>query len=152
MKKLIYIIITCMVFAACKPEPEPIHYGQDGCSYCKMTIVDPRYGSELVTDKGKVYKFDAVECLINYMNENAGTSFAHVLVSTFDQKTLKEAAGCYYLRSGNLPSPMGMYITGVSDKQVAEKFDDEYGGQLYSWDELLKSFDSLPTIQPRALR
>lgn len=141
-----------MALAACKPEPEPINYGQDGCSYCKMTIVDPRYGSELVTDKGKVYKFDAVECLINYMNENAGTSFAHVLVSTFDEKTLKEAAGCYYLRSGSLPSPMGMYITGISDKQVAEKFDNEYGGQLYSWDELLQSFDTLPAIQPRALR
>ena len=30
-----------------------------------MTIVDPRYGAELVTTKGKVYKYDAVECLIN---------------------------------------------------------------------------------------
>lgn len=151
MEKLLYIIAILVVCTACEPTAEPISYGQDGCSYCKMTIVDPRYSSELVTDKGKVYKFDAVECMINYIHENTTTTFALTLVSTFDDKNLKDANDCYYLRSESLPSPMGMYITGFSTRQTAEKLNQEHGGQIYSWSELLNNFDNLPVIQARAL-
>ncbi|ELR70762.1 lipoprotein, putative [Fulvivirga imtechensis AK7] len=116
-----------------------------------MTIVDQRYAAELVTDKGKVYKFDAIECLINYQNEHQKATFAHILVSTYNNKTLTDAAGCSYLRSENLPSPMGMYITAVSDKGTAEELRQDQGGQIYSWEELKKNFNQLPVIKPQAL-
>ena len=34
-----------------------------------MTIVDKLHAAEIVTKKGKVYKFDATECMINYIDE-----------------------------------------------------------------------------------
>lgn len=152
MKLIMPILISCfMLLAGCKPTPEPITYGQDGCAFCKMTIVDQRYAAELVTNKGKVYKFDAVECMINYINENKDVSFAHTLVSPFDDDKLKDAATCYYLRSEKLPSPMGMYITALSNKQTAEEFADRYEGTVYSWAELKAQFNRLPDFNPQAL-
>lgn len=35
-----------------------------------MTISDGRFGAELITKKGRVYKFDDLRCLINYKAEN----------------------------------------------------------------------------------
>ncbi len=41
----------------CNTEPQPIKIGEDACSFCKMSIADNRYGAEIITKKGKVFKF-----------------------------------------------------------------------------------------------
>ena len=33
---------------------------------CKMTLVDKKFGAEVVTKKGKVYKFDDLNCMIKF--------------------------------------------------------------------------------------
>ncbi len=131
---------------ACSPKPEPINYGHDGCHFCKMTIVDPRYGTELVTDKGKVYKFDAIECLINFKSENSDLEFAFTLVSTLDQQQLINAEEAFYLRSAQLPSPMGMYITAFSATQARNEMHENVSGEMFDWDELVTAFNHLPEI------
>ncbi|MDX1627940.1 MAG: nitrous oxide reductase accessory protein NosL [Fulvivirga sp.] len=152
MRFLFTISLAALLLAACSPQPKPINYGEDGCDFCRMTIVDPRYAAELVTEKGKVYKFDAIECMINFKNEKHNMSFAFTLVSAFDSKELVEAEDCKYLRSQQLPSPMGMYITGFSESEKAEQFARKYGGQLYGWKELNIQFSQLPEIKPLSLK
>ena len=66
--------LLVLALMACTPEKQPIHYGQDDCSYCKMTIVDQRYGAEALTKTGKVYKYDAVECMVNDLCEGTQVS------------------------------------------------------------------------------
>ena len=62
MKKLLpLILLATVLLAACQPSPKPIEYGSDMCDYCKMTIVDQQHAAELVTTKGKAFKFDAIE-------------------------------------------------------------------------------------------
>lgn len=151
MKTSVIISIALIVLVSCTPQPTPISYGHDGCAFCKMTIVDSRYGAELVTEKGKVFKFDAIECMINYEKANTETNFALKLISSFDKKELRPAGDSYYLRSDNLPSPMGMYITGFSDNTTAKSFAKVHGGELYSWEMLQDNFGKLPEIMPLTL-
>ena len=61
------ILLFC---SSCTIEPQPITYGLEACSSCKMTIVDPRFASEIVTRKGKVFKYDAIECMLHDVNES----------------------------------------------------------------------------------
>ena len=71
MKKT-YILFTflSLVILSCGISPLPIDYNHDECAYCKMKIADARFGAELVTSKGKVFKFDSAECLIwSYIND-----------------------------------------------------------------------------------
>ncbi len=63
---LIFFITLTLLISSCGSKPEPINYGHDECEFCRMQISDNRYGAELVTDKGKVYKFDSIECLIEF--------------------------------------------------------------------------------------
>ena len=69
--KLFYLVILVLFFfSSCKPEFIPIDFGHDACEHCKMTIIDKRYATEIITSKGKAYKFDDWECLKNFSKEN----------------------------------------------------------------------------------
>ncbi len=109
-----------------------------------MTIVDKQYGSEIVTTKGKVYKFDAVECMINFLNDGKvdKKDVAMKLVNTYNEPgKLLKATESYYLRSQNLPSPMGLFITPFTDKNQAKKVQNQKGGEIYTWQSLKANFD-----------
>jgi copper chaperone NosL len=124
----------------------PIEYGADECEYCKMMIMDQRYGSELVTEKGKVYTFDAAECLIEYLqyNEEMAEAARYLLVTPYtDPNHLIDARGATYLVSEQMPSPMGAYLTAFSDRQEATAFQSTKGGVLYTWEEIYKDFKSI---------
>src|SRR5690606_32241093 len=47
--------------------PKPINYGKDQCAHCRMTVSDARFGSQLVTKKGRAFHFDDVQCLVAYV-------------------------------------------------------------------------------------
>lgn len=136
----IYLAVCLSILAAsCAPKADSIEYGKDGCHFCRMTIVDKIHGAELVTDKGKVYKFDAVECLVDYIHDNPDQLTSFLLVNHYDNpKELIDAQDATYLISKKLPSPMGAYLTAFVSKSRAEAVQNEKGGQLYTWDALLK--------------
>jgi copper chaperone NosL len=111
-----------------------------------MTIMDHRYGSELVTQKGKVYTFDAAECLIEYLyhNEAIGQDAKFLLVTPYtDPNHLMDAKSATYLVSKQMPSPMGAYLTSFSDKETARNYQNDKGGNLYTWEELFENFRAI---------
>ena len=137
------LFLTLIVLSACNIMPDPIQYGTDNCSHCQMTIMDQRYGTETVTGKGKVYKFDSVECLVEFLDENekAGQDFKLVLITPFDRPgNLVDAQAAWVLHSRNLPSPMGMGLTAFDAEDTALRFKEENGGKVYSWTELRENF------------
>jgi len=108
-----------------------------------MTIVSQQYAAELVTSKGKVYMFDAIECMIRYEIENSSTKMALKLINCYDQPgQLINAANCEFLISKKMPSPMGEYLTGFSSKKEADKMLKINGGEMYTWNKLLKYFEN----------
>lgn len=58
MRKLVLLLL----FSACSSEVK-IHYGEDVCHYCKMTIVDKRFACVVESTTGKLYKYDDLSCL-----------------------------------------------------------------------------------------
>ncbi len=133
------ILLMSFFLASCSNGPEPIHYGEDQCVFCKMKIIDRHYGAEAITDKGKVFKFDAIECFLNYRKENPDKKFQAVYVVPYDKPgTLIKAETAYYLITPELPSPMRGDINAFSSKKVAEEFYQKHKGELLSWQQLLQ--------------
>ena len=146
IQKLFAIIAFVFLMASCSIGPEPIVYGHDGCAYCEMTIMDQRYGTELVTSKGKIFKFDSVECLVKYLKDGEvdQQNIKLVLLTPFNHpETLEDANSSYILHSQNMPSPMGMFLTAFKDEATAKKIQQENGGTIYTWQELLDKFENL---------
>ncbi len=140
--KPIALIAVLLVFTACQVKPEAIDYGNDGCYFCKMTIVDKVHAAEVVTTKGKVYKFDATECMVNFMNDFETNTIALYLSNDFnDPETLIDATQATFLISENVPSPMGAYLSAFKSFEEAQEVQKEKSGELYSWDELLEQLN-----------
>ncbi|WP_323788015.1 nitrous oxide reductase accessory protein NosL [Psychroserpens sp.] len=134
-------IALLFFFVSCNVSPKPIDYGSDGCHFCKMTIVDKVHAAEIVTTKGKVYKFDATECMINFIDEFDTSEIALYLSNNFtNPEELIDATSATFLISKNIPSPMGAYLSAFKNKADAKIAQTDKGGDLYTWTQLLAHF------------
>ncbi|MEO8934060.1 MAG: nitrous oxide reductase accessory protein NosL [Xanthomarina sp.] len=138
MKQFIFLAIISLVLTSCNSDPQPINYGQDGCNYCDMTIVDRQHASQLVTSKGKAYKYDAIECMVHALqDEFKNTEMTHYLVADFRQPgVLIDATKASFLVSEKLQSPMGANLSGFLNKEAVKKAQEEFTGDIYSWKEI----------------
>ena len=137
LKKLT-AFVALFIMLGCSVGPQPIEYGQDGCHFCKMTIVDKLHAAEIVTKKGKVYKFDATECMINFLDEFDISIVKLYLSNNYSNpEELIDATKATFLISENVPSPMGAFLSAFKNKEDAIKVQAEKSGEIYTWNELL---------------
>lgn len=142
------LLISCLfigitIMQGCSTEPAPIVFGTDVCSFCKMTLVDQKFGAELVTTKGKVYKFDDANCFMNFYHADyeSPEQYAHVLVVDYAAPgKLIPAREAYYVKSPEIRSPMDGQVAGFADKGVMEKFKKEWKGIYLSWGEFVTEY------------
>lgn len=137
-------LLGILIFlASCSADPRPIVYGQDGCQHCKMTLMDSKFGAELVTDKGKVFIFDDVNCMLQYMDSEDGKSqtYKHILVTDYlNPGVLLDANLAYYLKSEEFKTPMASNIVAFPDYDLLKEYKNKSGGVYLAWGELTTQF------------
>ena len=138
----VYVILFMgLLVMGCSIRPEPITYGSDGCNFCSMTIVDRQHAAQIVTKKGKAFKFDAVECMVNHLKDIDVASIELFFVNDYQAPgELIDAKKATFLISKDIPSPMGEYLSAFQSRIEAENIETENNGKLYSWEELLTKF------------
>lgn len=141
LKRSLLLLFLFYGAASCSIEPQPIDYGYDACHYCKMNIVDNQHAAETVTQKGKAFKYDAIECMIHDSKKRNENEIALFLITDYTiPGKLVDATQATYLISENLPSPMGANITGFENKYTAKQTQKEKQGTLLTWAELKNKF------------
>ncbi len=143
MKKVFLTVFTTflLIFISCNVEPKKINYGSDMCHFCKMTIVDQQHAAQYVTTKGKQFKFDAIECMLNDLEEISSENISIFLVSDYGNPgKMTEATTATYLISEEIKSPMGAFLSAFSSKELANKTQQESGGKLYSWTTIKEKY------------
>ena len=129
-----FLAVSLLFFMSCSIEPEKINYGSDACHFCQMTIVDQQHASQYVTSKGKQYKFDAIECMLNEFSEKTTSNIDVILVADYGNPgSMTDANTATYIISPEIKSPMGAFLSAFSDKAMAEKTLQENSGKLYTW-------------------
>lgn len=135
------LIVFCLLFmVSCTGQkPEMILLGQDACHHCRMKITDPRFGGELVTKKGKVYKFDSLECLHEYKNLHSDEYKIYVVNSLAGGALIEAEKAEFEVRS-DIRSPMGLGILAqpLNEKSGGEVTTGKTGsGAKLKWDDIL---------------
>ncbi len=135
---LIYTVTVVIFAISCSIEPKPINYGSDLCTFCQMSISDQRYGTEFLTKKGKVYKFDSIECLIHYRvadKDNDNNIYSVLITDYSNPGKFVKAEDAFYIISKNVPSPMGAYLSGFANKSSVIEFQKTNQGDILSWEQ-----------------
>lgn len=141
INRFIVVALALLFLVSCEISPKPIDYGSDGCHFCSMTIVDRQHAAEIVTKKGKVFKFDAVECMMNHLKDIDVSMVGLFLVNDFQNPgELIDAEKATFLISKDIPSPMGEYLSAFQTRKDAENIEAENNGELFTWDELKTRF------------
>lgn len=142
MKKLISLI-PFLLLLACSKEPQKIDFGNENCHFCNMSIVDDRFASELVMKTGKVQKYGSIECMVHDIQSN--TKFDKNKVDNYYVMDMTNpnhfipVASAHFLISPKIKSPMGSNLAAFANKSKAEEKKEEWGGNIYNWETLLKT-------------
>ncbi|MBY5979562.1 nitrous oxide reductase accessory protein NosL [Ferrimonas balearica] len=147
-----WVVVAGLVVAACcqhsLPEPGPIHaqiQQQDRCHLCGMVLVrypGPKGVAELATthqlkfcssrdlfafllqpDKGR----QVVEALVHDMNRNDWHQ---------PQDQFVRAEDAWYVYGSDRPAAMGPALASFGTELSAQRFADQYGGQLLRFDQI----------------
>lgn len=123
--------------------PQPIRWGQDNCDHCKMTLMDQHFGAEIVTKKGKAYKFDDLNCLVNFLKSDAVPSaqIAEKYVLNYAQPgAMIPAESAAYLSSDKLKTPMASGVAAFATLSDLGKVKSQIEGEVWDWAKLQKEF------------
>lgn len=142
--KRIALAISCawmISLVSCNNGPQPIKFNTDVCDHCRMTITDPKFGGELLTKKGKIYKFDDAKCLSGFIQAGAvkKEEIGKIYLLDFNNKgILLDASTCTLLKSNDLRSPMGGDLAAFGSTESAASQQKTFNGILTSWNEIQK--------------
>ena len=139
--KLVLLCCTSVLMASCSTAPEPISLGKDNCDFCKMTISDPRFGAEIVTNKGKIYKFDDQHCILAFLKEDKleEHDIAGVYFTDFNRPhELIHVESAHFLQSPALKSPMNGNIAAFRHPDSLANALPSFYGNAITWEDMQK--------------
>ncbi|GIX41142.1 MAG: hypothetical protein KatS3mg129_0875 [Leptospiraceae bacterium] len=144
MKIKIFYIIIILFLGFCSPNaPISIESGKEECTFCKMRIIDLRFNTQLQTDKGRIYHFDSIECMVNWIKENPDIKIKNAWVKDYLTENWIEYKKAIYFISPDIPSPMGANLSAYNNKKEIEELQNQNKqGQVFKWEELFQYINS----------
>ena len=141
---LFSLLAILLVLPGCDNGPQPIVYGKDDCSNCRMILADKHYGTQFISGKGRIFKFDDVNCMIEFMaaepakSDTSGKAF---IVDFYRSNEFLAVRDAVFLKHPKLRSPMGSHIAGFVSVEAAGvvKKDLGGGGRILKWADVLKT-------------
>lgn len=130
-------MLSIILVTGCNPKPEKIAFGKDNCAECKMTIMNPKFGGEIVTKKGKIYKFDDAHCVAAFMKRR-GVELSNIHKTLFtdynNSEEFVEVGKVEFVVSSQLKSPMGGNAAAFKNTAEANKIAAEIeGSKVTNW-------------------
>ncbi len=133
-----------------------VDYGKSECAYCRMIIDKKQFGGEFEAKSGKVFIFDAIECLAAsyYRDWNVPSRDVKSIrfVNYSKPGTLMDASAATLVRTSSVLTPMGVNIIALPSRAAALKMKKALDDAIISWKEcveLVKGYWHLPPPKPQ---
>lgn len=136
--KAVAAIFAIIIFSGCSSGPKAIELGKDSCDFCKMAIADKNFGAEIITKKGKVFKFDDTHCLVGFRAEKMDSNDVGevYLVNYTEPHNFIKAGDAILIKSDEIHSPMGGNVAAFDNEDAAQKVKADLQGTTISLKEL----------------
>ncbi len=126
-----------MTLVACAQNGPTIDYGKAECAHCRMNVMDKRFASAIITNGGRQYVFDGVECMVPFV---AGGAVANVEVAGWyvcdhaHPGTLLNAATAAYVHGPAYRSPMRGDMAAFASTAERDQALGRDGGEALDWE------------------
>ena len=119
-----FVIISVVGCAGKDPQPVEI-FPEDACANCRMAVSSKQFASEIITTKGKVHKFDDINCLDQFSVRNPEEKSAATYYMDYDTRQWLRAGECTIVTTG-ISTPMGSGKVAVADVKRAEELCGQF--------------------------
>jgi copper chaperone NosL len=135
------LLSALLLLPGCESGPQAIDYGKDECAECRMTLVDRHYGTEFVSGKGKVFKFDDVNCMIEFVAREPARSDAagRLFIVDFQRPNVfLRVEDAVFLKHPKLRSPMGSHLGAFATEDELRTVRETLGegGETLRWEQV----------------
>ncbi|WP_343586439.1 nitrous oxide reductase accessory protein NosL [Flavobacterium sp.] len=132
------LLVPAFLFSCSGDKPVPIKLNTDNCDFCMMGISEGRHGAEIITEKGRAYKFDDIACMAHYCKEHKDTKIKAYYVHDYAKNNeLIKTENAFFVSGGTIKSPMNGNIAAFSNKSEAKAFEAESKGVEIEWTAIL---------------
>jgi len=137
--KTIVVSIVLLFMACTNTKPTPLLVNKDQCEFCKMTVADSRFGAESISSKGRIYKFDDINCMISFTKENKKINMTQQYVIDYSNNNqLIVANAAWFIVHESIKSPMGSNTAAFLVNETAQKIANAIPAKVISWDQINK--------------
>lgn len=138
-KGLPVLLLAMVVFVSgCGSSgPDPVLLHTDHCSNCKMGISDTRFAAEIITVKGRVYKFDDWHCMMAWQKQNPNPAVKNFYIHDYvTPHAFLEVSTAFFVRDASVKSPMGGNVAAFSTRGSADSFAASAGTDVLRFSDL----------------
>ena len=104
--------------------------------------MDPKFAGEIISKKGKIYKFDDAHCLVHFLkagNIKTADISQTVFIDYENNKNFLDINSLFFVVSPKLKSPMNGNAAAFVDKSSAARIARETDGEIKEWASLLQT-------------
>lgn len=133
------VILTLFSITSCT-DTHPVlpKLNVDQCDHCKMTITSDKFFAECTTTKGRLYKFDDIRCMIDFIKDNPTIPYAQYYVVDFlNPQHFIKTKEAVLLQSESFKSPMGGNIAAFKNTTEASSNNHPSDTKELAWSDLL---------------
>jgi copper chaperone NosL len=134
------ILVMPLLAGGCGDGPRAIQVGAEECAHCRMLVSENRFAAQLVTDRGRSYVFDSIECMAEFLDDGVEVPEDRVgslWVTDFSEPGhWLDAGEAHFLRSEELRSPMGLNLSAHAAEAGAREHQEAFGGEVLRWTEV----------------
>jgi copper chaperone NosL len=134
------VLLISVTASSCSTSPEPFQYGKDACEFCNMSIMTGKFGGEIITRKGKLYKFDDLHCMAAFLQERklSEKEIQTILTADYNRENhFLDINTAFFVTAHQLRSPMNSQTAGLSNREEANKLAATTSGSVTSWKDLI---------------
>lgn len=115
----------------------PIDDGIDICQVCNMGIADDPFATEVILTNGRVYKFDDIGCMHEWLKDQTPSQIEAKFVRDYHTSTWIPLEQATFAFDPAFHTPMGYGMYSFQNKKMAEEWIQKDGkGKSLSPDEL----------------
>lgn len=133
-------VVVLFMLVGCNAGNPSIVFGKDSCWFCKMTVIDKKFGAVLLNTKGKALTFDSEECLVAFVNADKDFEAHTILVVDYSHPgVLIDAGEAFFIKGGAINSPMGGQLAAFKTITAAAQTQKQTGGNMLRWPAVAKT-------------
>ncbi|MBK8853874.1 MAG: nitrous oxide reductase accessory protein NosL [Saprospiraceae bacterium] len=133
--KTTMFLLPLLMLISCNSEgPQKISLHKDTCAFCKMNISEGHFAAQILTKKGRYFHFDDITCMVNFHKQNPEKEVKNFFVHYYPgDNELIPAESAFYIKGGNLKSPMAGNIAAFKTNAEALEFKDKMSAESTDW-------------------